>query len=397
MRVGIVISLLQMGGMETVLKSLATYLQGQGNVVEFIETDEKGAWSAYFKSIGFPVKTVSLRWYRSKLAHSIKVATLLKDYDIIFLNDVPFAQAGLGLLPINVIAIPIIHLDMPSFIANAAGNYGQWDKVVAVSPALKERFVKNTGYSTSAIEFIPNGVSFPTLAPKKINTDRPVNIVYMGRVENKQKGICLLPDIFRAVIQSGVNIHVSIVGDGPDLIELRRLFKEKEVENVKFYGSLEHQEALAIMEANDVLIMPSLFEGMPIALLEAMARGLVPVVSDLQGSTDMIVRNGINGFLISVGSVDGFVDAICRLAGDRQKLSEMSIEASATIKEKYSSDAMGKAYLNLIDQIISERKISTAHSRSLSVDSSLLGDLPKIPVFLIRPVRKILKLLGVWA
>jgi len=45
------------------------------------------------------------------------------------------------------------------------------------------------------------------------------------------------------------------------------------------------------------------------------------------------------------------------LAGDRQKLAEMSIEASATIKEKFSSDAMGKAYLNLIDQITKEREI----------------------------------------
>ena len=396
MRVALVICTLQMGGMETVLKSLGTFFLNNGHEVEFVEAESRGVWSSYFHSLGFPVRTIPLTWYKSKIKHSKAIADVLNQYDVVMLNDVPYAQASLGLLDSRIIVIPIIHLDMPSFIANAAGNRGQWSKVVAVSPLLKERFLNNTDCDTKTIEYIANGVDVSGHWPKKdveLNTTDPMKVVFSGRVENRQKGANLLPDIVKAVNATGAKIQLNIIGDGPDLKSLREAFGNYGIANVSFYGSLTHNEALKVLGKNDVLIMPSFFEGMPISLLEAMANGLVPLVSNLPGSTDLIVQNKINGYLIQPGNVEGFVTAICAVEQNRTKLKEMSRLAWESIKKDFSSERMGKAYLQLIASITCEKNSSSVSIRSRTVDVSLLGDLPSLPFFLVRPVRKIIKIL----
>jgi glycosyltransferase involved in cell wall biosynthesis len=398
MQIGIVVSQLQMGGMETVLKSLGTFFYKRSDIVEFIEVESKGVWSSYFQELGFSVKTLPLKWYRSKINHSKAIGAVLNQYDVVFLNDVPYAQAALGMLQSHVIAIPIIHLDLASFISNAAGNAGQWDKVVAVSLLLKEKFLNNTGYDSKTIEYIANGVEISKIWPKKdvvFNAEKPLNVVFSGRIENRQKGTNLLPDIVKAVNDTGTRIYLNIIGDGPDLRKLQETFKNYAITNVNFYGSLRHYDALKVLSENDVLIMPSFFEGMPISLLEAMAQGLVPIVSNLKGSTDLIVRNEINGYLTQAGDKKDFISAICSLAKNRPKLEKMSMSAWESVRNDFGSERMGIAYLHLIERINCEKKLlSNVSVRSGIVDLTLLGDYPQIPTCLLRPVRKIFKVLS---
>lgn len=399
MRIALVISSLQMGGMETVLKSLGTFFVKNGDKVEFVEAESQGVWSSYFQSLGFPVRTIPLTWRKSKIEHSKDLAKVLNRYDVVMLNDVPYVQASLGMLEPRVIAIPIIHLDMPSFIANAAGNAGQWDKVVAVSPLLKERFLGNTICGPMTIDYIANGVEVSD-DWSKIGVDfdsvKPMNVVFSGRIENKQKGANLLPNIVQAVNATGASIHLNVIGDGPDLIKLRETFEARKISNVCFYGSLTHAEAIKILCKNDVLVMPSFFEGMPISLLEAMANGLVPLVSNLIGSTDLIVKDKVNGYLITPGNYEEFAAAICALEKNRLKLKEMSRLAWESIKKDFSTERMGNAYLQLIENLTYEKNSSNVSTRSRSIDISLLGDLPRLPFCLIRPVRKILKVMKLY-
>lgn len=395
MRIALVISLIQMGGMETVLKSLGKFFRGNGHDVEFVEAEAEGSWSAYFQTLGFPVRTLPLKWHRSKVAHSRMIASVLNRYDAILLNDVPYAQATLGLLDPGVISVPIIHLDLPSFISNAASNNGQWDRVVAVSPLLKERFLTTTGYDEESIAYIANGVDVPDAWPKSgqlTDASRPLAVAFSGRIENRQKGVFLLPDVLRALNETGTDIHLNVIGDGPDLQALRARFADSGIRNVTFHGALTHEGALSAVERNDALIMPSYFEGMPIALLESMARGVVPVVSNLRGSTDLIVRNGANGFLVDAGRTEGFIEGVRLMARDRIKLREMSRLAWETVSDGFNVVKMGTAYLALMEDI-SRKKRHGACPRSQRIDFSLLGDLPRLPHCLVRPARKLLKVL----
>lgn len=394
MKVGIVLESLEMGGMQTVLKSLALFFRSQGHSVDFIEVESRGIWADYFRTLDFQVHAVPERWYVSKYAHAREVARHLSTYDVLLLNDVPVAQASLGLLPPEVIAIPVIHLDMPSFISNAAGNFGQWNRVVTVSAVLKEKFVKSTGIGPEYVEFISNAVDFPEVtSPQPVQETNRLHLLFLGRIENNQKGVFLLPEIMKRAATGPKPLFLHVVGDGPDLGKLKRLFSETGLTNVKFYGSLLHDQALDIMKSSRFLLMPSYFEGMPIALLEAMSQGVVPLVSRLELSTDYIVENEKNGYLVEPGDVDGFAARIVESLEHPERLDRMSYAARDTVKKKFTTRFMGEHYLEVINAA-RQSGSSLPMRRTNAVKEELLGEYPRIPVGLIRPVRKIMRGLG---
>ncbi|HWQ25446.1 MAG TPA: glycosyltransferase family 4 protein [Chlorobaculum sp.] len=393
MKIGIVIESLQIGGMETVLKSLAQFFRKDGNDVEFIEVFRTGPWSDYFASLGFRVKTVPAKQMVSRYAHASRIAQVLSGYDVLLLNDVPLAQASLGMLGSDTVTIPIIHLDMPSFILNAAGNFGQWNKVVAVSPMLKEKFVRDTGIGAEHIEFVANAVDLSDKEAGWRANGKKIQLLFIGRVENSQKGVFLLPEIMRQISLTASDVHLNVVGDGPDLRQLKQMFKDSGINNVSFFGALLHDEALEVMRSSRIMLMPSYFEGMPIALLEAMSNGLVPVVSNLRNSTDFIVEDGVNGYLADPGDIEGFALKIAACLESVDRLNAISGEAMNTVKRKFTTEIMGGHYRDIIREAI-EANSRKPLKRTKKIDQDLLGDFSRMPVVLTRPLRKIKRILS---
>jgi glycosyltransferase involved in cell wall biosynthesis len=115
------------------------------------------------------------------------------------------------------------------------------------------------------------------------------------------------------------------------------------VENVQDY-----------LRAADLFILPSHFEGMPNALLEAMACGLPVVATSVSGVMDLI-KHGQNGLLVEPGRADRLADAIVRLLEDREMALLMGIEARKTMEQFYSIKAVTSAYAELYTQLLSER------------------------------------------
>jgi glycosyl transferase family 1 len=99
-------------------------------------------------------------------------------------------------------------------------------------------------------------------------------------------------------------------------------------------------------------VMPSFYEGLPIALLESMACGCVPVVSRLPGITDYAVQDGESGVLVKVGDSAGFADAIARLYRDPTAWSRMSDASHIRAQSCFSVQAMGTSYLRLIEEAL---------------------------------------------
>lgn len=85
-------------------------------------------------------------------------------------------------------------------------------------------------------------------------------------------------------------------------------------------------------------------------LVEAMAEGCVPVVSHLPGITDAVVDDGVNGFLFPVGQVDAMVDKLGRLASDPAAWARMSAAAHGLARQRYSYEAMGRAYMHIMTE-----------------------------------------------
>jgi glycosyltransferase involved in cell wall biosynthesis len=103
-----------------------------------------------------------------------------------------------------------------------------------------------------------------------------------------------------------------------------------------------------LLSQSHVLLMPSLFEGMPIALLEGLACGCVPVVSRLPGITDVALEHGETGLLVNTGDIAGYADAIATLVRNPTQWTRMSSAARERARQSFSVEAMGSSYLRLI-------------------------------------------------
>jgi glycosyltransferase involved in cell wall biosynthesis len=112
----------------------------------------------------------------------------------------------------------------------------------------------------------------------------------------------------------------------------------------------------------DVFVLLSDYEGLPLTLLEAMGAGTVPVVSDLVSGMREVV-NESRGFLVPVDDIDAAVDAIRHLAGNREQLNSLSVAATAYVRDQFSAKKMSARFQQLVSELGSERPIWPAEVR----------------------------------
>ena len=126
-----------------------------------------------------------------------------------------------------------------------------------------------------------------------------------------------------------------IIGDGPSMAKLNQeLAEEIRTGNVSLTGWLKSAELLINLQTSEVSLLVSDSEGFCIALVEAMANGCCPVVTDIRSGNKQLVRDGENGFVVPVGDVEAFVEKIAYLANDRAKLLEFRQKAWETGKSQ---------------------------------------------------------------
>ncbi len=399
MNIAIVTYALQVGGVETFIKKLASYFLQNDHDVSIIETQSKGIWSQLFSDEGYKVIQILPDPFRSAVHHTRRISRTLSNYDAIFLNNSPNAQASLGFLPEKTVAIPILHMNISSMLRTAAANSENWDAISAVTPYGKDMLI-HFGVPGEKAYCIPNGIEIPDEWPKKnhdFSKNKKLRVVFVGRVEHKQKGVLYLPGILEKMMTTTREVSLEIIGDGPDLPRLQDTFNaECQDSDVSFHGYLPNNQVIEILGKSDVLIMPSHYEGLPIVLLEAIALGVVPVVSRLAGRTDFVVEDGKNGFLLEIGDESSFSNCLLKFAENRSLLKSFSFSAWETATQRFSSTRSGSAYLKLAQESIQRRIAGRQPSRSGKIDVNLIGDFPQIPIFLVRPLRKLLRTLGLF-
>ena len=169
----------------------------------------------------------------------------------------------------------------------------------------------------------------------------------------------MLPPIARRLVESGVEFHLDIIGEGADGERLREAFGHASLlDRVTFHGYLPRAVSIPILQRAHVLLLPSRYEGHSWALLEAMACGCVPVVSRIAGGTDFVVEHGVNGFLCPVGSVPDFSSEIAKLAGDRKGLASVSAAACETIRDRFSLDRVVRDHDLLFQEVVAQEPIA---------------------------------------
>jgi glycosyltransferase involved in cell wall biosynthesis len=139
-----------------------------------------------------------------------------------------------------------------------------------------------------------------------------------------------------------------IVGDGPLMENL-----QKEADRLPIIFTGIRKDMPRIYSAMDIFVLPSLIEGLPMALLEAMA-SKKPIVATRVGAIPQVIQDGHSGYLIDPGDTEGLAIAIMGLLADPQKAGKMAGNAYKVVREHYSSQKMAKEYEQVYREVLKD-------------------------------------------
>jgi starch synthase (maltosyl-transferring) len=203
---------------------------------------------------------------------------------------------------------------------------------------------------------IPNGVDYEHFANAQAASLSQFGIpqgsrviVSVGRLD-PQKGLVYLLQALPKTIANHKDAHLLLVGEGSQLVALQKLAQELQIEDrVHFAGW--RPDVAEILKASDVLVLSSLWEGMPNVVLEAMATG-IPVVATRVEGVDELISSGENGFLVTSESAESLFMGIEEVFRDSKHVSEIVNSAQQHISKHFTWEAIVTKYEKLYEQIL---------------------------------------------
>lgn len=260
--------------------------------------------------------------------------------------------------------VGIVHSDDPQHYEHIYRLGGYWNAIVTVSQAIAKSISSKKSIFSHRMFTIPCGVSISNdYIERTWDSKAPLKIVYAGGLKQHQKRILDLPKIIQALADRQTPVELTIAGGGPDqqeLIDASRHLTEKGL--IRFIGILPNEEIPELHKQNDVFIMTSEFEGLPNALTEAMGCGCVPVVTDIDSGIPELVEDGVNGYRIKIGDIQGFAERLEMLQKDINLRQQMSLNAYNTVdKGSYRIQDMVDSYLEVFQRVLSEAESGAYH------------------------------------
>ena len=249
----------------------------------------------------------------------------------------------------DIPTMSIAHNDVDAYYAPLQ-HYGRFiDCAVGVSKAIAESISTNCQAVSQRFRCIHYGVnSFSEqLVNNKIlsrDVTQPLVIGFVGRLDQMQKRIMDVVPVVQELAHRGLECTFRFLGDGPDRGRLERALDAiKHNHRVEFLGWLPRKRLVEEVEKLDCITLFSAFEGLPIAMLEAMGRGVVPVLSNIRSGNSQLIDQGQNGFLAEVGDFSAYADALEVIHRDPMRMKEMQFRAWTTARD-YSVEMMGEEY-----------------------------------------------------
>nr|WP_246551395.1 glycosyltransferase [Geobacter hydrogenophilus] len=231
------------------------------------------------------------------------------------------------------------------------------NRVVAVSPRIADQLAA-LGISRRVLSVIDNGVDFNRFEnlPDKIDAGRSLGVsedsYVIGTVGalTEEKGHCYLLQAVTSVRKSMPNAVCVLVGDGPERTRLEQMAREQGIaEAVVFAG--KRDDVPSILPRFDLFVLPSLSEGLPMALLEAQA-AKAPVIATNVGAIPSVIQNGITGRIVPSGDAPVLAEAIICSHDEADNTRHMALKGYERVKEHYSAEIMAQRYLEIYREMI---------------------------------------------
>jgi glycosyltransferase involved in cell wall biosynthesis len=234
------------------------------------------------------------------------------------------------------------------------------DRFVALSPLIAEE-LRQAGVEDERITSIPNGVEIPEPSLRREPNQGPTRLVYVGRL-HPQKGVDVLLDAVSLLTQRDIPVTLRIVGDGPERSVLEQEATRRDLAGtVEFVGAVD--DADPELRRADVFVLPSRTEGMPNALLEAMARGMAVVATSVSGSSTL-VEDGRTGLLVPPEDAEALAHGIERLVADGPERSRLGEGARAAMASTYALPVVASRYAALYRELTAPRSTPTSAATS---------------------------------
>lgn len=292
----------------------------------------------------------------------LKLFKYRRDYDIVhfhgasipLLTALPFLKL-MGKRVVTKVACAKLGTEAGSFY----GRYGLLgrtfililkgvDAFVAISSEIEEGLLSE-GYDRRRINRTPNFVELSLFFPGEGGRVRGRNVIFSGALE-KRKGLDVFLMAWGEILKVFPESRLTIIGKGQEEAGLKGLAKELGLEDTVFFlGAVENVPSY--LRDADLFVLPSYQEGMPNALLEAMACGL-PVVATRIGGVVDVVKDGENGLLVEPGDHVSLAEAVLRILGDGCFAGEIASNALKTIREGYSLKGIVPRYIELYKRLL---------------------------------------------
>lgn len=359
-RIGILMQYFQPGGLEKMVFSLAKGLKERNMEPRVAAYLEDGPMADQFEQAGIPTKLLSagsglqarLPIYIARWLTSEKIDICHTHHLGPYLYATPACQT---------LGVPMVHTEHSREFYDRprrkilGWSMNQFSRVVVVSPELA-RFRREQLYRESDI--IPNGVAIPPptspeqrkAARKKINL--PARSFVIGCVARlaPEKDHHTLLEAFSLFLKTRSQASLVIVGSGPSEKQILEWISKSAAKN-RIHMLGYRDDMYEILPAFDTVALPSLREGLPLALLEAMAHAL-PVVATRVGAIPELLENG-GGLTVDTQDTQAMANCFEKLASDAPFRKKSGRIARKLVSERYSLDAMVDAYHQLYQSMLS--------------------------------------------
>ncbi|WP_306547308.1 glycosyltransferase family 4 protein [Desulfobulbus sp.] len=189
-------------------------------------------------------------------------------------------------------------------------------------------------FSTPAPRYVvPNPIRFAGVRP---GTRNGFSLLFTGRL-GQRKGVFDLVEAFSRVSKQVPAAHLACCGDG-QVFECRQRVEALGLsQQVDVPGWVEADELQHLLAVVDIFVLPSYDEGLPMSLLEAMAAELVVVTTPVGGIPDLI-EDGVNGFLVQPGDIDGLATRLITLLTSPEQRLAIAAKARETVTQRFSAE-----------------------------------------------------------
>jgi glycosyltransferase involved in cell wall biosynthesis len=360
---------LNVGGAERVVQRLATQLSKHRYDVLVACLYDPGAVADEITAAGVPVVNLGMRGKRD-LRVVWRLFRLLRDERIQILHS--------HLFHANLLAVPIGRVSKTPVIIVTRHNSdiygarrelvnrslrGLCDAIVVVSGKVREVELQRAATDPSKIIVIPNGVhveAFSEANLAKLDTLRQAwriqsNAPVIGTVASFQeyKGHAVLIDATVQILEQFPHTKVLLVGDGPLRSQMENKVNALALSDTIIFTGVR-QDVRDILPLLDLFVLPSLSEGLPVSILEAMAASR-PVVATYVGGVPEAVVDRVTGLLVPPGDPTALVQAIVHLLDDPDLRQQMGQAGRERVLQHFTVERMVERTQDLYEELLAEK------------------------------------------